>query len=103
MSALICLADASNAEYISVVSHNFRDPLVVSYHAGSSENRWEGHAAGRMAPPAARNFQTKGGPGRDHSKCMELQLTKVITFGRLVPLRSYYIDNLGISLILMLK
>ena len=52
---------------------------MVSYHAGSSENRWEGHAAGRMAPPATRNsFQTKGGPGRDHSKCMELQLTKVI-------------------------
>ena len=59
---------------------------MVSYHRGSPENRWEGHAAGRMAPLVPRNtLQTKGGPGRDHSKCMELQLTKVIN--------SYTIDS----------
>ena len=68
-------------EYEHKILLCYRDGLTVSYHRGSPENRWEGHAAGRMAPLVPRNtLQTKGGPGRDHSKCMELQLTKVLTF-----------------------
>ena len=56
-----------------------RDGLSVSYHRESPDNRWEGHAGGRMAPPTTgKTLQSRGGPGRNHSKCMELQLTKVI-------------------------
>lgn len=57
-----------------------RDRMTVSFHKGSPESRWEGQAAGRMPapPPSPRStLQTKGGTGRDHTKYMELQLTKV--------------------------
>ena len=60
--------------------YNFfcRDKISVSYHRGSSSDRWSGHAAGREVPLIPREtLHTRGGPGRDLCKCMEVQLSKV--------------------------
>ncbi|XP_045166071.2 autophagy-related protein 2 homolog A-like [Mercenaria mercenaria] len=56
---------------------NYREGMSVSFHRGSPD-RWSGHAGGREVPLIPREtLLTKGGPGRNHCQCMELQLTKV--------------------------
>ncbi|XP_052273890.1 autophagy-related protein 2 homolog A-like isoform X2 [Dreissena polymorpha] len=68
-----------NTEQEHATADRQREGMSVSYHKSSpTTNRWVGQAAGREAPLVSREtLQTRGGPFRDTSKCMEVQLTKV--------------------------